>query len=155
MYPLSSMPTARRWVGRLVVICTGVVNVSSPFYPPTTCRTLGNKSPDPLASAHCMYYAACRYSTTAATAQISRQSYVLPVHSRLGGPSQRLSEQQCESESFAPPSSAPPCDATTTRCQLLSPASEPYLDRALSVAHVPVIARSDLVVGVYSKQTAS
>ena len=30
------------------------------------------------------------------------------------------------------------CDATTTRCQLLSPATEPYLDQAHSVTHVPV-----------------
>ena len=71
MYRLSSMPAARRWVWRSVVICAGV-NASSPFSPPS--RPLGNKSYDPSASDNCMDFPACWCSTTAATAQISRQS---------------------------------------------------------------------------------
>ena len=73
-------------------------------------------------------------------------------HSHLWGTSQRLSEQKVESES-SPPVIRPTCDATVPRCQLLSPASEAYLDRAHSVAHARVLVHSVLVVG-YSKLPA-
>ena len=47
MYRLSSIPAARRWVWRLVVICAAV-SASSPFSPPST--TLGNRNLDPSAN---------------------------------------------------------------------------------------------------------
>ena len=69
MYRLSSMPTARRWVGRLILICAGVY-ASSPLS-----RTLGNRNPDCSASTRCMYSA--DHGNFAA-------GYVLRFHSRLG-----------------------------------------------------------------------
>ena len=71
MYRLWSVPVARRWVWRLVVICAGV-SASSPFSPPS--RTLVKQTPDPSASGHYIDSAACWYSTTAETAHISWQS---------------------------------------------------------------------------------
>lgn len=47
----------------------------------------------------------------------------------------------------SPPAIRSTCDATTPPCQLFSPASTAYLDRAHSVAHVHVVMRSVPVVG--------
>ena len=145
MSRLLSMPTARRWVGRLVVICAGV-NASSPFAPPS--GALGNKNPDPSARADCMYSAACRYSTTATTTQNSWHSYVLPYSTAAWEERHTVVSNRNLKVNPSPPVICTTCDATTTCCQLLSPASEPYLDRAHSVAHVPLMEQSILVVEV-------
>ena len=64
MYRVPSMPVARRWVGRLVVICAGV-KAGSPFSPPS--RTLGNRNSDPLR-------VPTAWVRPPATAQLARQS---------------------------------------------------------------------------------
>ena len=100
VYRLSSMPAACRWAGRFVAICGGV-QASSPsprLLEHSRTGTLG----DCHSIAHCTYSAACRYLTTAAITPNSRRS------SRLGGTSQRLSEQETESKPFAPLPSTPP-----------------------------------------------
>lgn len=124
-------------------ICAGV-SARSPIFSPS--RTLGNRNPDPSASAHCINSAAGRYPTMAATVRISRQTRFFLTPTAWGKlrnvfPNRRLKVNP-----------SPPVisrhDATTPRCQLLSPTSEVYLDRVYSVAHVPVIAPAVLVVRV-------
>ena len=67
----SSVPAARKWIWRLVVICA-CVNARYIMFPHSI--ALGNRNPDIYASDQCMDSASWRYSTTAATVQISRQS---------------------------------------------------------------------------------
>ena len=71
---MSSVPAARKWVWRLVVICAGVNATCIIFLHSIT---LGNKNPDLddlYVSDPCVDSAFCRYSTTTATLQILRQS---------------------------------------------------------------------------------
>ena len=71
---MSSVPAARKWIWGLVVICAGV-NTAYIIFPHSV--TLGNKYPDHYVSHPCMDFASCRYSSTAATVQILRQSRLL------------------------------------------------------------------------------
>ena len=68
---MSSVPAARKWIWRLVVICAGVNAAYILFLQSIT---LGNQNPALYASDPCMDFASCRYSTTAATVQFLRQS---------------------------------------------------------------------------------
>ena len=63
VYRFMSLPAARKWVWRLVVICAGV-NATYIIFPHSI--TLGNKNPDLYVSDPCMDSASCRYPTTAA-----------------------------------------------------------------------------------------
>ena len=66
-----SVPAARKWMWRLVVVCAGV-NTTYVIFPHYV--TLGNRNPDLYVSALCMDSASCRHSTTASTVQSLRQS---------------------------------------------------------------------------------
>ena len=68
---IPSVPVASKWIWMLVFTCAGV-NATYLIFPHSI--TLGNKNPDLYISDQCMDSASCRYSTTAATVQILRQS---------------------------------------------------------------------------------
>lgn len=85
VYLFSSTPAARKWNWRFEVICAGINDrfPSAPFS-----RTLGNRNPEPSASAHSMEAVSCwyAYSIMADNAHISKFAAigVPPHHYTLG-----------------------------------------------------------------------
>ena len=84
---MPTLPSAREWTWRLVVIRAGV-NATYIKFPRFIQHS--EKKPDLYVSDQCMDSASCRYSTTAAAVEILRQSTALPYHDRLEGILQHL-----------------------------------------------------------------